>query len=65
MYGLPYLVAALILRGVPLGYSLQLYVAYSDMVVRKTFRCSIACLAFVLAALLFDHDLHAAVETFL
>ncbi len=57
MSGLPYLAAALVLGGVFLGYALRIYFAYSDALAQKTFRYSIAYLAFLFAALLLDHYL--------
>jgi heme o synthase len=57
MSGALYLVSALILGGIFLGYALRIYFAYSDAVAQKTFRYSIAYLAFLFAALLVDHYL--------
>ena len=57
MSGALYLVAALVLGGIFLGYALRIYFAYSDAVAQKTFRYSIAYLAFLFAALLVDHYL--------
>jgi protoheme IX farnesyltransferase len=57
MSSLAYLIAALALGAVFLGYALRIYFAYSDAVARKTFRYSIAYLAFLFAALLVDHYL--------
>jgi len=57
MSGLAYLIAACILGSVFLAYALRIYFAYSDAVARKTFRYSIAYLAFLFAALLVDHYL--------
>ena len=57
MSGVVYLVAALVLGGIFLGYALRIYFAYSDAVAQKTFRYSIAYLAFLFAALLVDHYL--------
>jgi protoheme IX farnesyltransferase len=57
MSGVVYLVAALVLGGIFLGYALRIYFAYSDAVAKKTFRYSIAYLAFLFAALLVDHYL--------
>ncbi len=57
MSGLAYLGAALVLGGVFLGYALRIYFAYSDAVAQRTFRYSIAYLAFLFAALLVDHYL--------
>jgi len=57
MSGLAYLIAALVLGAVFLGYALRIYLAYSDAVAQKTFRYSIAYLALLFAALLVDHYL--------
>ena len=57
MSGVLYLVAALVLGGVFIAYALRIYLAYSDVVAQKTFRYSIAYLAFLFAALLVDHYL--------
>jgi heme o synthase len=57
MSGMLYLVAATLLGGIFLAYALRIYVAYSDAVAQKTFRYSIAYLAFLFAALLVDHYL--------
>ena len=45
------------LGGVFLAYALRIYLAYSDALAQKTFRYSIAYLAFLFAALLVDHYL--------
>jgi protoheme IX farnesyltransferase len=57
MSGLLYLVAALVLGGIFIAYALRIYLAYSDALAQKTFRYSIAYLAFLFAALLVDHYL--------
>ncbi len=57
MSGVVYLLAALILGGIFVGYALRIYLAYSDAVAQKTFRYSILYLAFLFAALLVDHYL--------
>ena len=57
MSGIPYLLAALALGGVFVGYALRIYIAYSDAVAQKTFRYSIVYLALLFAALLVDHYL--------
>jgi protoheme IX farnesyltransferase len=57
MSGVVYLVAALVLGGLFLGYALRIYLAYSDALAQKTFRYSIVYLAFLFAALLVDHYL--------
>lgn len=55
MSGLPYLVAALALGGVFLGYAVELYRNYSDQLARATFKYSILYLAALFSALLLDH----------
>jgi protoheme IX farnesyltransferase len=55
MSGLAYLLAALALGGVFIGYALRIYFAYSDAVAQRTFRYSIAYLALLFTALLVDH----------
>ena len=57
MSGVPYLIAALALGGLFIGYALGIYRAYSDALAQKTFRYSIAYLASLFAALLVDHYL--------
>jgi protoheme IX farnesyltransferase len=57
MSGLAYLLAAIALGGVFIGYALRIYFAYSDALARRTFRYSIAYLAFLFTALLVDHYL--------
>jgi heme o synthase len=57
MSGVLYLVAATLLGGIFLAYALRIYFAYSDALAQKTFRYSIAYLAFLFAALLLDHYL--------
>src|SRR5438105_2827449 len=57
MSGLAYLLAALALGGVFIGYALRIYFAYSDAVAQRTFRYSIAYLALLFTALLVDHYL--------
>ncbi|HSA88664.1 MAG TPA: heme o synthase [Burkholderiales bacterium] len=57
MSGVVYLVAALALGAVFVSYALRIYLAYSDALAQKTFRYSIAYLAFLFAALLVDHYL--------
>ncbi|HZO00586.1 MAG TPA: heme o synthase [Burkholderiales bacterium] len=57
MSGLLYLLAATLLGGIFLAYALRIYFSYSDAVAQKTFRYSIAYLAFLFAALLLDHYL--------
>jgi protoheme IX farnesyltransferase len=55
MSGLLYLVCAVALGGVFLGYALRLYFRYSDELARATFRYSIVYLAAIFSALLVDH----------
>jgi heme o synthase len=57
MSGVVYLVSALVLGGLFIAYALRIYLAYSDAIAQKTFRYSIAYLAFLFAALLVDHYL--------
>jgi protoheme IX farnesyltransferase len=57
MSGVVYLVSALALGGMFIAYALRIYLAYSDAIAQKTFRYSIAYLAFLFAALLVDHYL--------
>jgi len=55
MSGPLYLVAALALGGVFVGYAVRLRRAYSDRLARATFRYSIVYLAALFSALLIDH----------
>jgi len=55
MSGLLYLVSAVALGGVFLGYAIRLYFRYSDDLARATFRYSIVYLAAIFSALLVDH----------
>ena len=55
MSGWIYLVAAVSLSGVFIGYAVALQRRYSDQLSRKTFRYSIVYLAALFSALLFDH----------
>jgi protoheme IX farnesyltransferase len=55
MSGMLYLVSALLLGVMFLGYAIGLYKRYSDALARKTFRFSIVYLALIFAALLVDH----------
>jgi protoheme IX farnesyltransferase len=55
MSGLIYLVCALALGAVFVGYAWQLYRAYSDALARKLFRYSIVYLSLLFGALLIDH----------
>jgi heme o synthase len=57
MSGMLYLVAALVLNGVFLGYAIALYRRYSDSLARATFKYSILYLTLLFAALLVDHYL--------
>jgi protoheme IX farnesyltransferase len=58
MSGLPYLVAAVALGALFLGYAVALYRCYSDALARRTFRFSIVYLAALFSALLLDHYWH-------
>ncbi len=53
----PYLVAAVVLGLVYIGYAVRIYAAYSDRLARSCFRYSIVYLAALFAALLVDHYL--------
>ncbi len=55
--GIWYLIAALLLGGLFLQLSCQLYREYSEPLARKTFKYSIWYLAYLFAALLIDHYL--------
>jgi protoheme IX farnesyltransferase len=57
MSGLIYLVCALLLSGIFLWYSWQIYRHYTDIIARKTFAFSIVYLSLLFAALLVDHYL--------
>ena len=57
MSGGVYLVAAVALNVVFIGYAWALWRAYSDRLARKTFRYSIWYLSLLFAALLLDHYL--------
>ena len=57
MSGLAYLVAAVVLGLIYLGYAVRIYAAYSDRLARACFRYSIVYLAALFAALLLDHYL--------
>jgi len=57
MSGWIYLAAALALNGAFVAYAVRLYVTYSDVLARRTFRYSIVYLAALFAALLVDHYL--------
>jgi len=55
MSGAIYLVAALALGGIFMGYAFALWYRYSDALARRTFRYSIVYLAALFSALLVDH----------
>ncbi len=55
MSGWIYLVTAVVLGSLFLSYAVRLYYRYSDALARRTFRFSIAYLAFLFAGLLLDH----------
>jgi protoheme IX farnesyltransferase len=57
MSGVVYLVAALLLNGIFVGYAWKIWRDYSDILARKTFRFSIVYLSLLFAALLADHYL--------
>ncbi|HEY8026643.1 MAG TPA: heme o synthase [Burkholderiaceae bacterium] len=57
MSGLIYLACAVVLSGIFLWYSWQIYRHYSDVIARKTFTYSIIYLSLLFAALLVDHYL--------
>ena len=57
MSGWIYLVAAVLLNAVFIGYAWKLWREYSDQLARKTFRYSILYLSLLFAALLVDHYL--------
>ncbi|MBY0468024.1 MAG: heme o synthase [Burkholderiaceae bacterium] len=57
MSGLIYLVSAIALGGIFIGYAWKLWRNYSDALARKTFRFSIWHLMLLFAALLIDHYL--------
>jgi len=61
MSGVLYLVAAVALGAVFLGYAWKIYREYSDALARKTFRYSIVYLSLLFAALLVDHYVHALI----
>src|SRR3546814_5369751 len=55
MSGMFYLISAIVLSGMFIGYSWSLYKEYSDELSRKLFRFSILYLALLFEALLCDH----------
>jgi protoheme IX farnesyltransferase len=55
MSGALYLVAAIVLGTIFVGYAVALYRHYSDALARRTFRYSIVYLAALFSALLLDH----------
>ena len=57
MSGVIYLVSAIVLGGIFIGYAWKLWRNYSDALARKTFRFSIWHLMLLFAALLIDHYL--------
>jgi len=50
-----YLVSAVLLGLIFLGYVIALFISYSDALAKKTFRFSITYLSLLFAALLVDH----------
>lgn len=57
MFGVIYLVSAIILNAIFMKYVLQLYKNYSDELSKKTFYYSIQYLSYLFAAMLLDHYL--------
>jgi heme o synthase len=55
MSGLIYLVSAIVLNAIFIGYGYKIWKNYSDALAKKAFTYSIAYLAFLFAALLVDH----------
>ncbi len=55
MSGILYLISALILGFIFLGYTVKLYMHYSDQLAKKTFRYSIWYLSILFVVLLIDH----------
>ena len=55
MSGLVYLISAIILGFIFLAYVIALFISYSDVLAKKTFRFSITYLSLLFAALLIDH----------
>jgi len=55
MSGILYLISALILGFIFLGYTVKLYMHYSDRLAKKTFRYSIWYLSILFVVLLIDH----------
>jgi heme o synthase len=64
MSGVLYLVAALALGAMFIGYAFALWRRYSDALARRTFRFSILHLSLLFAALLLDHYLNPWMPTF-
>jgi protoheme IX farnesyltransferase len=57
MSGIPYLLAAVALGGIYVGYATRIYFSYSDALAQKAFHYSIVYLSALFAALLVDHYL--------
>ena len=55
MSGIIYLISAVVLGLIFLGYAIALFISYSDALAKKTFRFSISYLSLLFAALLIDH----------
>jgi heme o synthase len=55
MSGWFYLLVAIILNALFIGYAIRLYRSYTDALARRTFSFSILYLALLFAALLIDH----------
>jgi heme o synthase len=64
MSGVLYLVAALALGAMFIGYAFALWRRYSDALARRTFRFSILHLSLLFASLLLDHYLNPWMPTF-
>jgi heme o synthase len=61
MSGMVYLVAAVVLGAIFLGYAWKIYRAYSDELAKRAFRYSIVYLSLLFAALLVDHYTRALI----
>lgn len=59
MSGLVYLISAIVLNGIFIGYAIKLYRNYSDALSKKAFAWSIQYLALLFAMMLIDHYLPA------
>jgi len=61
MSGMVYLLSAVVLDAIFLGYAWKIYRAYSDELARRAFRFSIVYLSLLFAALLVDHYTRALI----